>query len=136
MELRYQISTEKLSNLKVYVYYNIRKQTFSVKALEGEFKGLVILHSDYVSLIDCEFRVSEKGRQKVLETKQKNIHAAIVGRLTDDYTGAITHSCKVTYNPYKYENFVDCMTHDAIHEADHTLLYMVDKAPQIMAFFT
>lgn len=57
--------------MKVFVYKNLHKDCWSVKALEGENKGKVILHSNDLSLEHCEFRVQKGGQAKVRETKQK-----------------------------------------------------------------
>jgi len=65
--------------MKVFVYFNLRKRCFSVKALEGMYKGRVIAHRDSLHLQDAEFKVSEKGRQRVIRERRKNVHAGVVG---------------------------------------------------------
>lgn len=99
--------------MKVFVYYNLHKKLWSIKALEGKDKGRVIAHRDAVTLFNTKPKVSEAGRQRVLREQKKNVHAGIVG---DWYHGglnmdnlAFTERMKfkqVTYNPYKYETFV------------------------------
>lgn len=93
--------------MKVYVYYNLHKKCWSIKALEGAQKGRVIDHEEYVWLKNATPRVSEAGRQRVLKERRKNVHAGIVGEWcrgechdSDLLTG------EVTYNPYKYNSFV------------------------------
>lgn len=101
--------------MKVFVYFNLHKKCWSIKALSGENKGRVIGHAKRVLLGDCEFRVSEAGRQRVLREKRKNVHAGVVGELmgfipTDMYTPTLEsvydEGDLVTYNPYKYSGFV------------------------------
>ena len=92
---------------KVMVYYNLHKHTFSVT-----YDGKVIMHADYVKLQNVEFRVRQGGREKVRSDKQKNVHAFVIGNLTDD----CEYPCDdipsqpsnkiVTYNPYKHNSFV------------------------------
>ena len=65
--------------LRCFVYYNLHKHVWSIKALEGSQKGRVIGHSDHVLLRYASGKVSEAGRQRVLRDKRKNVHAGIVG---------------------------------------------------------
>lgn len=92
--------------MKVFVYYNLHRKCWSVKALEGENKGRVILHSHEVHLTNCTFRVSEAGRQRVLRERKKNVHAGIVGRLAKN-NNTLKRGIEVTYNPYKHSTFVN-----------------------------
>ena len=98
--------------MKVFVYYNLHKKCWSIKALEGKDKGRVIAHKDAVLLFDTTPKVSQAGRKRVLREKRKNVHAGIVGDWLPDTMGNdISLDDKVafnqvTYNPYKYENFV------------------------------
>ena len=85
---------------KVFVYRNLHQKCFSVKDLET---GLVIAHVDFVSLTDCQLKVSESGRQRVLMEKQKNVHAGVVGTWVKPSRRKLTTS--VFYNPYKYKTF-------------------------------
>ena len=67
--------------IKVFVYFNLHKKVFSIKALEGPNKGRVIAHSTCVQLANVKLKVGRAGRLKVLESKQKNVHAGVVGTL-------------------------------------------------------
>ena len=69
--------------MKVFVYYNLHKKLWSVKALEGPQKGRVITRSWYVTLLDAKPRVSQAGRNRVLREKRKNVHAGLVGTLCE-----------------------------------------------------
>lgn len=94
--------------MKVYVYRNLHKDCWSVKALEGEHKGRVIYHAQNVTLSDCTFKVSKAGRERVLREKRKNVHAGVVGQLgrINVPLSYMPQMTAVTYNPYKYESFV------------------------------
>ena len=95
------------TGLKVMVYYNLHKKTFSI-----QHKGLVVAHADYVKLNDVEFRVRKTGKEKVRDEKRKNVHAFVVGKLED----FCKYPCEnlpeesegniITYDPYKYDSFV------------------------------
>lgn len=95
---------------KVFAYRNLHRQCWSVKALEGPLKGRVIYHASDLTLGWCDFKVSQAGRQRVLREQKKNVHAGVVGYLTECgeiTTDGIDLDVPVTYNPYKYDSFVD-----------------------------
>ncbi len=94
--------------MKVFVYYNLHRKCWSVKALQGPSKGRVVAHTNNIVLSDCEFKVSESGRQRVLRDKKKNVHAGVVGFWTQLATlPKVSVSKTAHYNPYKYSTFVD-----------------------------
>lgn len=94
---------------RVRVYWNLHKHTFSIQDTQS---GLVIGHSKHVEIDDASFVVRQGGRQKVLETRRKNVHAFVVGTLlsaTEEAQrdgGSLTELTELTYNPYKYDSFV------------------------------
>ena len=99
--------------MKVFVYFNLHKHCFSVKALEGQDKGRVIAHAMDVVLFGPTFKVSKAGRERVLRERTKNVHAGVVGDWDPcQYKPArtvelwATGGRAVTYNPYRYETFV------------------------------
>jgi len=99
--------------MKVFVYYNLHKHCWSLKALEGKDKGRVVAHADDVMVYCATCKVSEVGRQRVLNEQRKNVHAGVVGWVNLDspangYTQKdIDGWVEITYNPYKYSSFVD-----------------------------
>lgn len=101
--------------MKVFVYRNLHKNCFSVKALEGPQKGRVIMRVHELCLSSAKFKVSEAGRNRVLKEKQKNVHAGIVGHLCD-MNLQLTN--EVTYNPYKSNTFYLKSTEDSIESAN------------------
>lgn len=105
--------------MKVKVYYNLRKHCFSVVSLEKEDYGRVIDHVDSLSLEDVSFKVSEAGRNRVLQTQQKNVHAYVIGTVSNVDPNWGT---EVTYNPYKYSGFVNKLTKEPIHSAKKAYL--------------
>lgn len=116
--------------MKVFVYYNLHKKCFSIKALSGEQKGKVIAHADAVVLDNVTFKVSESGRQRVLRERRKNVHAGVVGTLVV-YSILAENislpkyklpSTRVTYDPYKYSSFVYKDTEQPIATATHAVL--------------
>lgn len=47
-------------------------------------RGVVVAHAREVALHQCEYRVRQGGRRRVLETGVKNVHAFVVGFLWPD----------------------------------------------------
>jgi hypothetical protein len=96
--------------LKVFVYFNLHRKLWSIKALEGPMKGRVIDHQRQVYLERCTFKVSEAGRQRVLRERKKNVHAGVVGYLSSTKANHIVppggFSIPIVYNPYKYDRFM------------------------------
>jgi hypothetical protein len=103
---------------KVMVYYNLHKQTFSVR-----YVNKVILHADYVKLGDVEFRVRSGGNEKVRKEKSKNVHAFVIGTLLDyceypcDNIPNPTSDKIVTYDPYKHNSFVYKDSEEPVYNA-------------------
>jgi hypothetical protein len=123
--------------MRVFVYFNLHKKCFSIKALEGERKGLVIAHRDLVVLENCRFKVSEAGRQRVLREKRKNVHAGVSGTWTEtvrdnaDFEHLSILGRAVTYNPYKYDSFVIRATEQTVDRADVVAMKVMPTAEGI-----
>jgi len=100
----------------VEVYRNLTKNCLSVRC-----EGRVIAHVNHIWLEDCKFVVREKGRQKVLETKQKNVHAFIKGYWMREWEDKVPpgtgRGSLVTYDPYTHETFRLEVNDQPIHEA-------------------
>lgn len=101
--------------MRVFVYWNLHRNLWSVKALEGPDKGRVIHRTPFLILSDVEGRVSEAGRQRVLREGRKNVHAGIVGTWAGlGFYTDFMHIAReimgigdrITYNPRKYQSFV------------------------------
>lgn len=130
--------------MRVRIYRNLSPQyrdrrVWSVVALEGPRKGLVIDRVEGAILRDASFVVSEAGRQRVLREKAKNVHAFIRGELVETFplnslskkadgeeiapgSGA---TVPVSYNPYKAGHFFRLDNGEAVGAAS-----LVAVAPQ------
>lgn len=115
-----------MENIRVEVYWNLHKRLFSVRALEGENKGRVIKHSYGVRLSDAKFVSQPAGRERVRREGVKNVHAFVRGRMMDyDSDENLRHDSTakgVTYNPYKYDTFVEVATKKPVHNASMVLM--------------
>jgi len=107
---------------KVEVYWNLHKGCFSVRSCKT---GRVIIHTAAVNIRDAKFVVRQAGRRKVLQEKKKNVHAFVRGYLTPmgyPLEDIIDHGY-ATYNPYKYDSFVDAKTKESLDTAKFVSLY-------------
>lgn len=93
-------------NKKVFVYFNLHKKIFSIREVSS---GLVIAHARTVKLRNAFPKVSERGRQRVLEERVKNVHAGIQGYLeeySDEIPEVRERGIHLHYNPYLFSEFV------------------------------
>lgn len=95
------MNSEEFIGKKVRVYRNLHKQKFSVVDIKT---GRVIFHTISLALKNVTFKVRENGRLKVLETKQKNVHAFVCGVISEDDQN-INDYVGVSYNPYFKDSF-------------------------------
>ena len=114
--------------MRVEVYFNIHKKTFSVRSCRT---GRVMLHTDKVHINNPTFVVRKAGRERVLREGKKNVHAFVRGDITVfndfdhikvgfdpdylDYT-------LVLYNPYKFDTFVDVIDTRPVRTAKRAAL--------------
>ena len=112
--------------MQVFVYYNLTKKCWSIRAIDGPQRGKVLHHAKAWSLENVVFRVSEASRQQVLREQCRNVHAGVTGLLTSwqgldellgepapelsPCPGSVDARKAVTYNPYKAPTFVDRAT--------------------------
>lgn len=94
----------------VQVYKNLHKDCWSVRQ-----DGLVKCHTDYITLKSVSFKVGQKGRERVLREKSKNVHAVVEGYLASPFdinqwekeNSRPFSWSTVSYNPYRWNSFVD-----------------------------
>lgn len=111
------MNTLEMKHQKVKVYRNLHRKCLSVK--EG---NLVKAHAQVVILDDVKFIVQPGGRKRCLETKRKNVHAFVVGKIisyTDQYYTPMysQDAVEITYNPYKSDSFYIKKTGESVKAA-------------------
>lgn len=110
-------------NQRVHVYYNLHQGGYSIRDKKTMH---VVAYADNVLLKNCVFKVSEKGRQKVIEEKRKRVHAFIEGDfIFADQDFNTSHLDKIYYNPYETSLFTD--TTDGSHVLKAPTVYCIDK---------
>ena len=111
--------------VKVDVYWNRHKECFSIR-----HRGKVIAHTPKCDLEDVEFVVNQKGRERVLAERRKNVHAFVRGYMNvervDEPVGGwawnyadVSYQTfrRVLYNPYNYDTFVEWINYTPIKRA-------------------
>jgi hypothetical protein len=99
--------------LFVEVYRNLNKGGYSVRST---ITKKVIMHVKSIHLSNVTFHVQQGGRNRVLRTKQKNVHAFIRGTidsLSQNFDDKIAY-----YNPYLTETFIDKATKQSLTRAN------------------
>lgn len=90
--------------MPVFVYRNLHKAAWSIKALAGPDRGLVVGHADSLLLFGTHTKVSEPGRRRVVATGRKNVHAGVVGLIAtvteSDLVSTYGAPRKLSYSPF------------------------------------
>jgi hypothetical protein len=116
--MKNKLSISDVMGKRVMIYYNLHKHTFSIK-----YKNKVLTYSDHIKLSNVEFKVNQKGKERVRTEKVKNVHAFVIGDL--EYLSNTpcenlqypVNNLIVTYNPYINDNFVIKNTNEPIKNA-------------------
>ena len=117
--------------MEVFIYRNLTKKCWSIRACAGPQRGKVIHHVTSWTLRDAKFKVSQAGRNRVLAERCKNVHAGVSGELLSwkDLAGASEDGSiwypfvdglqveEITYDPYKWDSFVTANTYLTVHSA-------------------
>ncbi len=93
---------------RVEVYRNLKFRDRVVYSVRDAKTGLVLGHATDLLLSRCKFVVSQKGRERVLKEKKKNVHAWIEGSYGIIHAGddrIFSEGERVRYNPYTNSHF-------------------------------
>lgn len=105
------------------IYRNLHKDCFSVMRWNQEKKGYRLYqHVKDLEAYGVTFRVSQAGRARVLETKQKNVHAFVCCQEFKLASGAANLGEEIYYNPYKMETFRIKSSDESILNADSVIM--------------
>lgn len=121
--------------MRVRVYRNLNNKLLSIMEISSR---LVLGHCQAIRLQNVEFKVNEAGRQRVIKTCRKNVHAFAEGKVLE-VTGfeafkgrrveiippsSVEHTTTdsvVRYNPYKTSHFTNDQG-EAVTQADQCLV--------------
>jgi hypothetical protein len=103
---------------KVWVYKNLNlsaKLGYPIFSIMDIATNKVIGHERNLMLRDCILKVRQGGMEKVRQEQRKNVHAGVIGYLTNEEPRVLP--TQITYNPYKYTSFVDKSNESPVHSA-------------------
>ena len=100
----------------VKVYRNLNRPGVTYSIMDAR-TGLILGHSESVLLSGATFKVSEAGRQQVLRTGHKTVHAFVQGRYEGTEQARVAMHDQVRYDPRKYKTFVRLPDLSPIHHA-------------------
>lgn len=126
--------------MRVRIFRNLTRKCYSIQAcVAGDWR--TVAHATDATLDGVSFKVSETGRQRVLSSGKKTVHAYVIGDLLgysgaprvtkashEDVYGALYRATRypaappvdaraVSYNPRKGPLFVDRSTGNAVLKA-------------------
>lgn len=107
-----------LEGKQVKVYRNLKYKNQGLFSVQ--FGGLVVAVLDTVQLHNVVFKVGEPGRQRVIASRQKNVHAYAVGIFTSQPEPAATEP--VSYDPYRAGHFYRVRDEAPVYHAAALLL--------------
>jgi len=109
-------------------YFNLHKKLFSIQEkVNGRWK--VTRHVNFLVLKDVSFKVSEKGRQRVLKEKRKNVHGYVYG--TESILIDVIPAGNIKYDPYKYSSFV-YEDETPVEKVDFLIMRVDNKKPILL----
>lgn len=90
---------------EVEVYRNLNNGKLSIR--QG---GKVMGHADGVLLSRVRPVVNQKGRERVLRERVKNVHAYLKGMIEEGTGRGLSYDGELYYDPYKVSEFTDKST--------------------------
>lgn len=88
----------------VFVYWNRHVKRWSVMAQDGPHAGQIVGHATHLVLDFARWRVNHVGRQRVIDTGVRNVHAGVFGTLAEVEPEGVVWE-QVSYNPFRDNNF-------------------------------
>ncbi|XAI96026.1 hypothetical protein [Microcystis phage Mwe-JY26] len=122
--------------MQVRVFRNLTRRCYSIQArVNGAWR--TVAHAQSVLLTGARFHVSETGRQRVIRTGKKTVHAWVEGKLSA-YNGKPRNGFEnhifmpedvppifgklVSYNPHRWASFFYRETDEPIDKASQVRL--------------
>lgn len=110
------------SGQHVQCYRNLNAHNGKVFSIKDKKTGLVICHADKFRIENVKCHVG-KGRFKVREKKQKNVHAWVDGIYINECEMNINHMQELTYDPFIHDNFINKDTGEKVEFVDLAYFY-------------
>lgn len=83
---------------RVAVYKNLHRGAWSVRALDGAFKGRVVAHADSAGLVRAQMHVNQRAAARIAAGAAREVHAWVIGTLAEV---TLTNPARLTYRPHQ-----------------------------------
>lgn len=107
--------------VKIYRYLNRKGYIFSIMQ-----NNKVVAHTDFFVVKNPEFKINKSGKNRVLKTNERNVHAFIVGYLGNDDDILNSFSWELRYSPFELNGFCIDIGDDLV-EINETKTAYIDK---------
>lgn len=87
---------------RVAVYKNLHRGAWSVRAIDGPFKGKVVAHAERVGLVHAHMHVNERAQRRIAAGAAREVHAWVIGTLGNV---VLTAPTRLTYRPHQRPAF-------------------------------
>ena len=118
------LGMSKGASMKTWCYWKLHKECVSYKlGSSGR-----VSHTAEIWLTDVKFHVLERGRQKVLREKRKNVHSFVIGQVLTTLPNSVRTDWsllgfrKAYYNPYKTDKWIDAETGEVLLRASRAII--------------
>lgn len=113
----------------VAVYKNLQRDAWSVRAVDGPHKGMVVAHATTVLLTAARMHVNTRAQARIAAGAAREVHAWITGTLTVEAT--VPALARITYRPHVRPEFFLASTGQGIDQA--SLVVFTEEAAYIPA---
>lgn len=101
---------------RVNVYVNLHNGLFSIQCSKSK---LVLCHSPSVTLRECTFHISQKGRARAVKEQKRNVHAHVSGIFVGiDLNDPTPTELIVSYNPFTSAHFYNVLDGEEVRHTD------------------
>jgi len=91
----------------ILIYRNLTKKGVWYSIRQG---NVVVAHAQRLCVSNCKFLVNQKGRERVVRNKKKEVHAFIKGKYSTSGMGTTASEndlrAVIRYNPYYNTSFI------------------------------
>lgn len=105
-----------------------RKDGIDPKIISVKVPGRRVVYVESIVITGAEFKVSQRGRDRTLETGQRNVHAWVVGQAEESGTVLVCldRLRRAVYDPWKGPTFVDSETLKPVYQSPFVAIFGKD----------
>jgi hypothetical protein len=120
--MRKEVEWENDIGQQVRAYRNLKNGLISIQHYKKGKGWILSGHCDNCVLVNVSFKISESGRQRVLNLRKRNVHAFAIGKLIGKDSSDIYAPIRLGYDPYKCDYFYDKDSGRKLESADYLVV--------------